>query len=148
MDENVKLRQRLSTELTNQGIIQIIHYPTTKYLVVLNPNDKPEKMNWGDWQLKIKLVAHLNQDFNCPACGEYLLTGHLHHALITRKDVQGMKDSWLIHHSLNCLLLHEGPCHDKATREQCAIWLTELYGEKVEEWYEDFPMKSQKRWIF
>ena len=112
----------------------------------LDPINKPERWNWNDWQLVLKTLIKINQNSCCAFCHKKNASD-LHHALFTRKDVQGLQDDWRIHHTYNCLVLCRN-CHKNVTREQCAIKLYELYGKSVIEWYNQFNVKWNKPNLF
>ena len=90
--------------------------------------------DWGRWQKALKVLAYLNQSGLC-VCG-YIgaLGGDLHHALVTRGDVQGWSKRWLIHHSFNVVYVHTD-CHANLKIEPCFNFLAELYGKThIEAW--------------
>lgn len=92
---------------------------------------------WGKWQSLLKLTTAINQVYTCPICKKPLGWSELHHSLITRADVRGIKKSNkpFIHHTFNVLELCK-KCHEKINREQSLNALSEMYGyDKVLEWY-------------
>lgn len=113
---------------------------------ILTPDNPPvleEEIDWGEHQTYLKVLAYINQNGVC-LCEKMILAGQpsdLHHALVTRKDVQGTKQKELIHHSHNVLLLHR-PCHIEVTRKKSKEFLITIYGEEqIENWLKSLPYK-------
>lgn len=83
--------------------------------------------------LYLKLIGGLNQNGNC-VCGTPLQDGELHHALITKRDVMGKKDSTFINHQCNVLVLHYH-CHKNVDRAVSYSALCAIYGqERIDQW--------------
>lgn len=116
-------------------------------LPIITPSQCPIGLeggsDWGKLQRYLKVLAYINQDGKC-LCGQLLAGDYdLHHALVTRKDVQGTQFPELIHHSYNVLLLHR-PCHIQATRPKCFELLSTLYGEEeIDFWLTRLPYKTK-----
>ena len=121
-----------------------ISFKVSSGLYIINPKDKPENMLWPKWQFALKQAAAYNQNHSC-VCGDKLRwNGELHHALFSRRDVQGNKNCKnLIHHSYNVIVLCQ-PCHLSITRQESAKYLHRLYGSPVGTWYNKFPMTVKK----
>lgn len=96
--------------------------------------DSKDIQDWGLFQSYLKLAQYINQDGNC-LCGLPLeQDGELHHALISRKEVMGWQQPWLIHSSFNVLVLHHH-CHKEATRKDCHKFLCAIFGENsINDW--------------
>jgi hypothetical protein len=88
-----------------------------------------------DSQLRLKAVAIYNQNGICSYCQKELGNiGELHHALISRKDVQGHPKADMIHHTTNVLVLHPY-CHLKITRQESYKSLCQIHGKNaVDKW--------------
>jgi len=114
----------------------------TKWICKIPSNISKEDV--GSWQIAIKLMAKLNQDFKCSGCKNSFRANQkleLHHALISREDVRGLSFEFyaLIHHTYNCLLLHH-ECHLQLNRENSWRLLSEIYGQdNLVDWYESLP---------
>ena len=134
-----KIQEYVAKEIKRQNLKKTI----------LDPKNKPKDFTWGEWQRAVKLVGLKNQNYTCSVCGSTLRNkpGELHHALLTRGNVIKNKQSDLIHHSHNCLVLHPD-CHKSITKETSAKLLFYLYGKSVKEWYDNFPTKWTKPNIF
>jgi hypothetical protein len=104
-------------------------------LVLLVPEKLvDDRQKWGPWQASLKYLAATQQNFLCAICGDYCTSGELHHCLVSKQDARGWEQAFLIHHSLNVVLVHP-QCHGKATREVCYDFLCSLYGRgPVGEW--------------
>jgi hypothetical protein len=113
-------------------------------LVLLSPQDVDKKHRWGPWQGALKHLAAVQQDFKCAKCGQVCSSGELHHALASKQDAGGWRDQdFLIHHSLNVVLVHPH-CHSSLTREECYAFLCDLYGEDlVWNWVRDTAIRVQ-----
>ena len=77
----------------------------------------------------------------CPICDEPVEKPDMHEVLLTRGDVQGLKEHQKLRIFLpeNCVLVHPGKCHlEAATREgarKCVVNLIEHEGIKaIQEW--------------
>lgn len=102
-----------------------------------------------DYQVQgwLSSVGIFNQKDSCAYCGHYLkhTAYDLHHALLSRKDVQGSKVGYLIHHTYNVLLVHRGNCHENLTRQKSLEVLSSIYGfDKINIWYESLPFQVVK----
>ena len=135
--------QQIVVKLSNSGITFL--HDTKRDKIILNPLDKPDGMTWPTWQFNLKLVSYFNQDSFC-ICEEKLTNiRELHHALLTRRDVQGCSQEIknLIHHTYNTFEICKN-CHLYATRKHSAIYLANLYGkDNIIKWYNEFPMKTK-----
>lgn len=89
--------------------------------------------NWALWQLGLKAAAWINQGYKC-ICGSSAIAGDLHHAIVTRAEVQRNPKGYLIHHTYNVIYVHP-QCHGSLRRSKCWKFLEGLYGEKVELWH-------------
>ena len=140
-------RQILFSHLKSIGIKNI--QKLKKNIIVLNPVDKPDNLSWNQWQFELKKVALYNQDGICGICRRHFIwSAELHHALLTKADVRSNPKSWMIHHSFNVVNL-DPSCHKIAQRDKCLKFLCEIYSkELIEEWYNNFPMKTAKLNIF
>ena len=93
----------------------------------------------------IKRVCLYNQSYNC-LCGEWLIKGgELHHALLSKKDVQGSKQKDMIHHTCNCIVLcHK--CHETINRGLSIEYLFEVYGtDIVTAWYDKMALTFKSK---
>ncbi len=116
------------------------------------------KKAWACWQDLIRQAAYINQEGKSPLTGKKLKQNdlQLHHALITKKTIQGIKGATrhYIHHSYNCMVLdyHEHLNGSEAgNREKCAVALGGIYGRGlVKMWYFAFSahMKTKLPNIF
>jgi len=95
-------------------------------------------------QVVLKHTATLNQKGRC-MCGSSLFDsgGELHHALLSRKDVQGSYFKDIIHHTCNVIVCCKG-CHENATREKSKDFLFEIFGEDVVRVYYDNAVSNFK----
>jgi hypothetical protein len=102
---------------------------------IVYADDKPDSMTWAFFQFRLKEIARFNQDGKC-ICGKKLCcASELHHALITRKTVQGAKCKNDIHCSLNVIELCK-ECHPSVTRLESAKFLRQMFGAKyITDWY-------------
>lgn len=109
--------------------------------ILCNCEDLPEldTEQWKTWERVLKIATIFNQVSYCPACGLNLNNwGEQHHALISRKDVQGRRDKGyqIIHHSYNVVVVHSGGCHEQMQREDAWKCLCDLWTEEeVRNWY-------------
>lgn len=100
--------------------------------------------DWGLFQSYLKLTQYINQDGKC-LCGLPLeQDGELHHALISRKDVMGWQQPWLIHSSFNVVVLHHN-CHKKVTRQEGYKFLCSIFGDKVKNWYREVSLNVKSK---
>lgn len=106
------------------------------------PIKLPLILSQGDL-LMLKVVAYLNQEGLC-ICKEILNEGDLHHALISKKDAMGFVDNSFINDSRNVLLLHHC-CHINITRERSYEFLSNIFGNMVDDWYNSIEFKSTFR---
>jgi len=94
-------------------------------------------MFWTLWQQDLRTLAIWNQAEKCH-CGESLRHSDLHHAIVTRQDVRGIKDPLekgkIIHHSFNVMMVCHGH-HEKETRQQSWDYLCQIYGKDEIEKY-------------
>jgi len=110
----------------------IAYTPYGNYLL-LEPGKNPmwfERQN--EWQQFLKRMAVFNQSWKC-MCGKPITNnGELHHALITKGDISGHSEMYLIHDSRNVIVLHTW-CHRRwqGDRETCYNYLQGLFGEQV-----------------
>lgn len=100
-------------------------------------------------QYYLRFISFVNQDGICSFCQKPLGNDNdeveLHHALVSRKDVQGTNFGYLIHDSRNVLLVHHS-CHHQVTRELAFKELCKIFPiEAIEEWYYSIPWKSSFR---
>lgn len=111
-----------------------LSFPIKGPLILNDPN-----------QLYLKVCAYLNQDAVC-VCGEPVFSdGELHHALLSRRDVQGMKNGDLIHNSLNVILIHHS-CHRDITREVSYEFLCTIFEEHlILNWYNEVSKNFKVR---
>jgi hypothetical protein len=113
-------------------------------LVLLSPQEVDKKYRWGPWQGVLKHLAAIQQDYKCAKCGQSCSNGELHHALASRQDANSWwGQGFLIHHSLNVVLVHPH-CHSSMTREECYKFLCDLYGEDLMfEWVRDTAIRMR-----
>lgn len=104
-------------------------------------------IDWPKWVNALRLTAFFNQRGIC-ICGEKLEGyGEMHHALITKADVRGVRDDdkmRIINHSFNIVLCHKA-CHGKAIRRKCLEFLQSIYGDAVMDWYDHVGALSLMR---
>jgi len=84
----------------------------------------------------------------CLVCGGLMSTYHLHHGILSRRNVQGWKKPlrMLIEVEWNLIPLHD-MCHlqHPPSREDCWIYQQDFYGrELLEEWLYSLPWKTGK----
>jgi len=140
--------------ITNSDIANLIEYLDYKLPVdgpiVLTPNISNEiediYFNWRYYQYLLKIAAYINQDTLC-ICGLPLRDDiQLHHALITKRDVQGLVDKEFIHSSFNVIVIHGENCHERATRQMSFEFLSKIYGKlNVKNWYDNQNSKLKMR---
>lgn len=118
--------------------------PNKDGLFILNPSLMEDE---SDWLKALRIIAVLNQDGLCP-CLEPLHRFDLHHALISKGDVQGCRTDVkaLIHHTYNVIAMHR-ECHEAMSRIASAAYLRVLYEEDVEIWYKGFPLSSKRNYF-
>lgn len=116
------------------------------YVIVMAP-PQAGVIDWPKWVDALRFTAFFNQRGTC-MCGEKLEgSGEMHHALITKADVRGMRDNdkmRIINHSYNVVLCHK-ICHDKAVRYKCLEYLKSIYGDPVMDWYDHVGALSLMR---
>jgi hypothetical protein len=142
-DTKIKLEEILS-QLEYTNCLSL----TENGLLYYSPWELAEEVEWGDWQKNLKILAYYNQDKKCP-CGKSVSTAELHHALITKSDVQGIKDSFakgkILHHSFNVILICKAH-HEKQQRDESFEYLCKIYGEReVKKWYNSLPLKALRK---
>ncbi|MBU2177713.1 MAG: hypothetical protein KJ556_21685 [Gammaproteobacteria bacterium] len=115
--------------------------------IILDPMKITGMIDWVKWIEGLRLAAFYNQRGKC-LCGEELrYSGELHHSLISKADVRGTRDEAkyrIIQHSYNVLFLHQ-KCHEKAVRRRCLVYLIELFGESVNDWYNSIAAQHTLR---
>lgn len=88
-------------------------------------------------QSYLRVTQYINQDGKCVCNGELGNDMELHHALITKEDVKGIKEKDFIHHTYNTILLHHD-CHIKIRRYVSMVYLVKHYGlNEVQTWYQN-----------
>jgi hypothetical protein len=104
----------------------------TPLVVLPHRNEK----DWIKFQFYLKMAAYINQDTRC-LCG-YPLNEiiELHHALISKKDIQGFERREIIHSSFNVIAIHGKNCHEHCTRDRAFNFLSEIYSsDRIINWY-------------
>jgi hypothetical protein len=94
-----------------------------------------ENDNLAVVQMYLKAVTWVNQDGLCICKKNSPI--ELHHALISRKDAQGVENPFFIHDSRNCILLCRS-CHKDINRETSLKLLSRIFGEdEIRDWYKE-----------
>lgn len=119
----------------NQGWVFPLVYP-----LILD-----SKLAGDNIQLYLRMAQYINQDGLC-LCQEPLTQdAELHHALISKKDVQGMPNPEIVHSSFNTVLLHH-KCHQQIRRYQCLILLSSIFGfPNIQTWYQNTKSQMKAR---
>jgi len=136
-------------------ILREYPYNDTKLTVVwLEEKDLPVsakyKLKWND-ELRQRLdwlYGNVRPRL-CLVCNRAFAEFHLHHGIVSRRDVMGWPKAkrFLIDVELNLIPLH-GHCHlDKSpTREACWEYQCSFYGSEImNEWYNTLPFKVPPR---
>lgn len=114
--------------------------------IICDPSVFSVDIHWPQWQLILKIASQHNQSGKC-ICGQALGNEtELHHALLTKADLRGVKNKErIMHNSYNVLELHHA-CHEKITRGKSFTFLVNIYGEKVvKNWYDGVELKIKPR---
>ena len=87
----------------------------------------------------LKALCYWNQEGRCVCTKPLGQDVDGHHALVTRKDAQGSKHKFLIHHPYNLIAIHRS-CHINIQRDESVDFLIGLYGyDSVSQWYNELP---------
>lgn len=139
---------RLILYETNYSNIIQINSNCVKFIgrkIVCDPSVFLSDTDWVQWQHILKIASRHNQNWKC-ICGETLSNSELHHALLTKADLRGVKNKErILHHSYNVIeLCHE--CHEKINRTESYAFLISIFDEKlIQNWYLNVPMKVKPR---
>lgn len=118
--------------------------------VVMDSTKLPEQVDWPKWLKALRFAAFFNQMGLCSCLHNLNDDAQLHHAMLTKSDLMGVRDSSklrVLHHTYNVILCH-ARCHEGMTRTKSLKFLNQLYGENnVIPWYETVSTPSlRRRW--
>ena len=103
---------------------------------------------WTLWQQDLRTLSIWNQGETC-SCGTPLRHSDLHHAIVSKQDVRGIKDplkkGQILHHSFNVVLVCKDH-HEQETRQRNWDYLCGIYGkDEMIDWYYNLPLKALRR---
>jgi hypothetical protein len=145
-----KLRELEINEALLEKFDSGISFPDDKILLLTDNLPELDLQEWLKWERALKVATYFNQKEICASCHQLLGTAiEQHHALISRKDVQGMpktKGLKLLHNSFNVVVVHSGNCHSQFSRNEAFSYLSSIWGEDVvREWHNNLPFNSTMR---